>query len=188
MIKVGDWVTQYYAGYWMVVDIKPKYAEETVNTEYEQYKKGDLIGKWVLMKKAFTPKMKFKLDSASCDGAWCKPVSTEIKQQIEQYFKDHPKDYEKFCCMPFENRPLVSNAWVNLTNGEVEQFEKAIASLPASFTAKEAMAIFEAKGLTHCFAKPPTNYLFSCNHIKWELNEDFDPIFTDPSLSKVESN
>ena len=27
-IKIGDWVTQYSAGYWRVVDIFPKYADE----------------------------------------------------------------------------------------------------------------------------------------------------------------
>lgn len=28
MLKIGDWVTQYSRGYWQIVDIKPKYAEE----------------------------------------------------------------------------------------------------------------------------------------------------------------
>ena len=28
MIKIGDWVTQYSAGYWQVLDIVPKYADE----------------------------------------------------------------------------------------------------------------------------------------------------------------
>ena len=27
-LKVGDWVTQYSTGYWMVVEIFPKYADE----------------------------------------------------------------------------------------------------------------------------------------------------------------
>lgn len=28
MFQIGDWVTQYSVGYWQVVDIKAKYAEE----------------------------------------------------------------------------------------------------------------------------------------------------------------
>lgn len=28
MIKVGDWVAQYNAGYWKVINIIPKYADE----------------------------------------------------------------------------------------------------------------------------------------------------------------
>ena len=35
MLKIGDWVTQYSKGYWQIVDIKPKYAEE-----YYQFTKG----------------------------------------------------------------------------------------------------------------------------------------------------
>ena len=29
-LKVGDWVTQYSAGYWQVVGIFPKYAESNI--------------------------------------------------------------------------------------------------------------------------------------------------------------
>ena len=39
MIKPGDWVTTCYSGYWQVVDIKPKYADETRNNEYAKYNK-----------------------------------------------------------------------------------------------------------------------------------------------------
>ena len=28
MLQIGDWVTQYSAGYWQVVGIRDKYAEE----------------------------------------------------------------------------------------------------------------------------------------------------------------
>ena len=27
MLKIGDWVTQYSAGYWKVLNILPKYAD-----------------------------------------------------------------------------------------------------------------------------------------------------------------
>ena len=54
MLKIGDWVTQYSKGYWQIIDIKPKYAEEDYQYENGFFqKKGDLIGSWVLMKKGF---------------------------------------------------------------------------------------------------------------------------------------
>ena len=53
MLKIGDWVKQYCAGYWQIIDIKPKYAEEDVDNENLKCKKGDLIGSWALMKKRF---------------------------------------------------------------------------------------------------------------------------------------
>ena len=33
MLKIGDWVTQYSKGYWQIIDIKPKYAEEDYQYE-----------------------------------------------------------------------------------------------------------------------------------------------------------
>ena len=44
MIKTGDWVTQYSKGFWLVVDIKPKYADENYSSNGVEHKKGDLIG------------------------------------------------------------------------------------------------------------------------------------------------
>ena len=38
-IKIGDWVTQYSAGYWMVVNIFPKYADEDYSYNGKSWKK-----------------------------------------------------------------------------------------------------------------------------------------------------
>lgn len=186
MVKIGDWVTQYCKGYWQVVDIKPKYADETYKGETVQYNKGDLIGTWVLMKKAFTPKMKFRLDCDSCDGAWCKPVSPEVQAQIDQYFAEHPKDYEKFCNLPYTSRGAVTASWIHLNDDEVERFEATIRTLPETFTRDEAMKLIEENGLKHCFGKPPSNYIFYTWNIPWELTKEFDPIFRNPELKKNE--
>ena len=48
-LEVGAWVTQYSAGYWQIVDLKPKYAEE----DRAGKRKGDLIGQWALLKKGY---------------------------------------------------------------------------------------------------------------------------------------
>ena len=79
MVQIGDWVTQYRKGFWLVVDIKPKYADEDYFSEVanKQRKKGDLIGYWILMKKGFSQQMKFRIDSDTSDSLWCKPVSTD---------------------------------------------------------------------------------------------------------------
>lgn len=136
------------------------------------------------MKKAFTPKMKFRLDSDCSDGYWCKPVGPEIKHQIDQYFEEHPKDYERFCALPCSPRPTISSAWLNMTEEEAKRFETAIEAWPEVFTQEESMKLFEANGLAHCFGKPPANYIFYCNTRPWELNENFDPIFRNPKLEK----
>ena len=46
-IQIGDWVTQYSAGYWMVTNIFPKYADEDYNYDGKSWKKGDRLGDWI---------------------------------------------------------------------------------------------------------------------------------------------
>lgn len=182
MIKKGDWVTQYCKGFWMIVDIKPKYAEEDYSISSIDYKKGDLIGSWVLMKKAFTPKMKFRLDSGLCDSAWCKPVSREVLTLIEQYWSDHPEDYQKFVNTPFVDRPSVSTTWLELTDEQEELVQQAIRELPALFTKEEVLKTFKKYGIEKCFSRPPSNHTFVCKHTLWELDGNFDPLFKNPQL------
>lgn len=83
MFQIGDWVTQYSVGYWQVVDIKAKYAEEDSGYGKQFWKKGEQIGKWVFLKKAFTPKMKIQIRSECVDGEWCKmlPMRKEPKSK-----------------------------------------------------------------------------------------------------------
>ena len=56
-IRIGDWVTQYSAGYWMVTNIFPKYADEDYSYGNNSWKKGDRLGDWVVVKKGFTAKI-----------------------------------------------------------------------------------------------------------------------------------
>ena len=79
MFQIGDWVTQYSVGYWQVVDIKAKYAEEDSGYGKQFWKKGEQIGKWVFLKKAFTPKMKIQIRS-EC-GVKLLPMRKEPKSK-----------------------------------------------------------------------------------------------------------
>ena len=182
VIKIGDWVTQYSKGFWLIVDIKPKYAEDDCNRNGIVHKKGDQIGSWIVMKKGFTPKMKFRIDSDVCDSAWCKPVSADILELINQYFEKNPDDYQKFVNTPFVDRPAVSTTWLQLTGEQVSLFQKAIQELPELFTQEEALKLFEGYNLKQCFSPPPSNYTFVCEHTLWELDSNFNPLFKNPRL------
>ena len=59
-LQVGEWYTGYSAGFWQLIQIYPKYASFDYEGEKARWKKGDLIGQWCIVKKAFTPKMKKK--------------------------------------------------------------------------------------------------------------------------------
>ena len=177
-LEVGAWVTQYSAGYWQIVDLKPKYAEE----DRAGRRKGDLIGQWALLKKGFTPKMKFRLDCETVDAYWCKPINDEQKQAITQYFESHPEDHRRFEEQPFFERPTIATHWLNLTPEEVKRFQEALAFFPDKFTRAEGDSIFRERNLISCFSIPPANYVFHCKHILWELNPEYEPLFFDPVL------
>lgn len=183
MIKKGDWITQYSKGFWFVVDIKPKYAEENYISNGIEHKKGDLIGSWIIMKKGFTPKMKFRIDSDVCDSAWCKPVTSDILKLINQYFENNPANYQKFIDTPFVDRPSVSTTWLQLTIEQVDIFQHAIQELPELFTQKDALKLFERYNLKQCFSCPPSNFTFVCEHTLWELDKNFNPLYKNPRLS-----
>ena len=184
MLRIGDWATQYRKGFWQIIDIKPKYADEDYFSEVanKQRKKGDLIGNWILMKKGFTPQMKFRIDSDTADSLWCKPVSPDILKSINEYFEKNPKDYQKFIDTPFTDEPTISTTWLQLTEEQVDAFQNAIKQLPDLFTRDEAMQLFEKHNLKQCFSRPPSNFTFVCEHTLWELDENFNPIFKNPRL------
>ncbi len=183
MLKIGDWVTQYRKGFWKIVDLKPKYAEEDYyDDKGNLHKKGELVSSWALMKKGFTPKMKFMLDSDVCDFKWCRLIPPDIAEEINKYFKEHPKDHDKFSSLPFIDHPAVSTSWLHLTSEQVTSFEKVIQELPIQFTQNYAMQCFEKHGLKECFSLPPANYRFVCWHTLWELDEDCNPLYKNPEL------
>ena len=177
--EVGDWVTQFSAGFWQIVDLKPKYADG----DSGKHKKGDLIGQWALLKKGFTPKMKLRLDCEVVDSYWCKPITEEQRQTISQYFEDHPQDHKRFTESPYFDRPAITTEWLQLSAEEAMRFQKAISSFPDRFSWKDLEAILKAAGLSSVFAKPPANYVFQCKQTLWEINADCEPLFHDPILS-----
>ena len=183
MFQIGDWVTQYSVGYWQVVDIKAKYAEEDSGYGKQFWKKGEQIGKWVFLKKAFTPKMKIQIRSECVDGEWCKPVFIEKKYEIEQYFKEHPKDWNRFLSASVVIKPTIEPIWLNLSNEYVIKLEKLLTELPKPFTADMLRKLFDQNGIQVTF--PPTShilYLF-CN--SWEMDEKYNLLYFATKLNKV---
>ena len=87
-IKVGDWVTQYRTGYWMVKELHPKFSPFEVGSVH----KGDWQGYYAVLQKAFGSTFKFGIAFDSCDVSLCSPVSKEQLARIETYFEEHPKD------------------------------------------------------------------------------------------------
>ena len=113
-IKIGDFVTGYYSGYWQLIDIKPNIATYDYSSEHTQRKKGQVIGQLVILKKCFTNKMKPRIAFSCEDSHWLKPVSDHILIEIKKYFEEHPEYKQKFDAAEIKLRPYITNCWFDL--------------------------------------------------------------------------
>ena len=183
-IQIGDWVTQYSAGYWMVTNIFPKYADEDYNYNGKSWKKGDRIGDWIILKKGFTPKMKPSNACEFVDSQWCKPVTSDIVQSIEASFAANPNAKAKFEKAKNMPKPSVASAWMALTNEQAESFAECIKNLPDRFTVEQfwTQSASYRKYLVHPSKATHILYLFS---YFWETDEQFEPLHFGPELKKL---
>lgn len=170
-LKIGDWVTQYAAGYWQIVDIKPKYADEDYEGEKISWKKGDRIGEWCIMKKVFTPKMKFRLEMGCSDSTWCKKITENTRTEIQSYFEKNPSDWERFLHTPIKMRPAVSNLWLNMDEENAEKVENILKSLPVSFTREDLFTIFDQENVSFGMGRPPAAYLLNLFFYLYEIDD-----------------
>ena len=134
-IRIGDWVTCYYAGYWQVADIKHNSGDSRFS---------DVL---VIVKKGFTPNMEFRLSLKFCDIAWCKKISGEELGKIETYFRMHPDKKQEFDAF---NGPLagITKGWVvDATEEEVQMYNEKLRTLPKYFSLRQFNRLAEETGL-----------------------------------------
>ena len=175
MIKIGDFVTSCDAGYWQLIDIKPKIAYEDYEGESVRWKKGDLLGQWVILKKAFTPKLKPRIEFTYVDSAWLRPVSADVQAEISRYFSEHPEYKEKFDIAKMNLRPMITNCWLNLPQECEADFQEKIKKLPPKYTMDEFWDI--CKQYKQYVSQPPAKYLLNFLSYPWDLDDKANLLF-----------
>lgn len=184
MLQVGDWVTQYSAGFWQVVAIYPKFADDDYQGEKVSWKKGDRLGDWAILKKGLTPKMKFSNLCECVDAKWCKKVSDDQKSAIDAAFAVNPKAKLKFDKAPSVPQPYVAALWMDIPEERVREFTDLLASLPERFTDtqfREVTANF--KQYEH---RPPAGYVLYLFSYPWEMDENGNMLHFGPELKKYQ--
>ncbi len=171
-LQVGSWYTGYSAGFWQLKQVFPKYASYDYTGEKVKWKKGDLIGQWCIVKKAFTPKMRKSLCMEFTDSVWLKPVPEEIVCQIKQFFQDDPEYKKKFDLYDKPPAPMITNQWLSLTDSEEADLIEKLRFLPPQFSMDQFFSITQIP--KSCFHKPPTSHLLNFSGYPWELTESFD--------------
>ena len=183
MLKVGDWVTQYSAGFWQVTAIYPKFADDDYQGEKVTWKKGDRLGDWVVVKKGLTPKMKFSNLCECVDSAWCKPVNEDQLAAIHAAFLQNPKGKQKFEKASDQPKPYVAALWLDLPEERAEELSALLDTLPERFTDEQFRKhTAEFKQYERRSSGSYILYLFS---YPWEMDEQFNMLHHSPQLKKL---
>ena len=182
-IKIGDFVTGYGSGYWQLIDIKPHIATEDYNSAGIRWKKGQLIGQWAVLKKAFTAKMKPRIDFSCEDYRWLKPVPNDVLSEIEKYFEEHPDYKQKFDTAEIKLPKTITNCWIDLPEEKESDFRKALEKLPEQYTVGEFWKI--AERYKKHISKPPTRYLLNLlmTH-PWDIDKNGNALYSEWELVK----
>ncbi len=181
MVKIGDWVTQYSAGYWQIVDIIPKYDEDEPKGIFKKKKQ---IGCWAIVKKGLTPKMKPSNLCECIDISWCQPVSSDTTLEIKSFFKENEKAFEKFQNAPSKPNPYISSIWLNIPEEMEASFSELLASLPEKFTLDEFWKA--AKDFKDFVSKPPTTHILNFESYPWELDKKYNILYFNPTFKRVQ--
>ncbi len=175
MIQIGDFVTCSNAGYWQLIELKPKIANEDYNGEKVSYKNSDVIGQWAILKKAFTPKMKPRIDFEYEDASWLRPVPENALAEITQYFAENPSYKEKFDNAEIKLRPMITNCWMSLPTNKEDEFKAFLETLPSRFTEQEFRKL--SKPFYAYIGFPPSTHLLNLLTYPWDMNEHSDLIY-----------
>lgn len=181
-LKIGDYVTGYGSGYWQLIDIKPKIADEDYIGENVHWKKGQIIGQWAILKKCFTAKMKPRIDFSYEDSAWVKPVPDDIRIEIEKYFDENPKYKQKFDNTELKLQPMITNCWLALPAEREEDFRATLQKLPAQYSMNEFWKV--AKDYKKYTSNPPTKYLLNLFTYPWDTDKEAELIYSGWELVK----
>lgn len=122
-IKTGDWVESVYLkGYFKVYQIKPCYRE------------GKAEGCLLLLKKAFTPSMKFSFTTEKCHVAWCEKLTENKVRELERLLEENPSKKKKFEEMPPFFPYLQIFYFLNIPKDRIDSFREKLKELPRYFT------------------------------------------------------
>lgn len=168
-ISVGDWVTQYRSGYWVVKELHPKFSA----FEQGAIHKGDFLGYYAVLQKAFGSTFKFGMAVDTCDVSLCAPVSNEQLDQIETYFAEHPKDKLKFESAEVIVAPSITTVYLQIDEKQQECLSAALDKLLPTLTLPKLRGLLAEQGLSEVLPGADNTYLYLYGY-PWDLDANFD--------------
>lgn len=168
-ISIGDWVTQYRSGYWIVRELHPKFSA----FEQGAIHKGDFLGYYAVLQKVFSSAFKFGMAVDTCDASLCLPVSREQRNKIELYFEEHPKDRVKFESAVLSVAPSITTVNLKIDEKQQKCLSDAIDKLLPAITLSKLRALLAEHGLSEVLPGDDNTYLYLYGY-PWDLDANFD--------------
>jgi len=168
-IRIGDWVTQYRSGFWIVRELHPKFSPFEQGTIH----KGDFLGHYAVLQKAFSAAFKFGMTVDTCDVSLCSPVTKEQLARIETYFEEHPKDKLKFESAKVVVPPSITTVHLQIDDQQQAVLSAAIDRMLPTLTLPKLRALLAEHRLAEVLPGADNTYLQLYGH-SWDLDENFD--------------
>ena len=168
-ISIGDWVTQYRSGFWMVRELHPKFSPFEQGTIH----KGNFLGHYAVLQKAFGATFKFGMAVDTCDVSLCSPVSKKQRDKIETYFEEHPKDKLKFESAEVAVAPSITTVNLQIDEKQQEYLSLALDKLLPTLTLSKLRKLLAKHGLSEVLPGADNTYLYLYGY-PWDLDENFD--------------
>ena len=182
-MKIGDWVKGYYSGFFQITGFSSYYGFK----DDDWFEKGEKISDIVNLKKGFTSKLKFRLGADAVAVQWIKPLSEDIKNEIEQFWIDNPDKKQKFDNY-IAPEPL-GELWyeINIVEESVEQWKEAVDRLPIKINQEQLEGWISKKRLTYRkqygeSKKKKHQYFISTKIIPESIELGKAPLFEKPQL------
>lgn len=182
-VKIGDWVEGYSSGYFQVVGYGNIYAFK----DDDDYKKGQLITSTVNLKQGFTSKMKFKLGADFCAIGWIKPLSDEVVNMINEFWKNNPQKKQQF-----DNYTVVEqlgDLWyqMKIVEDSFDYWKMEVDKLPLKICQEQFIGWFDKrmKIYERCYAhskRKKHEYFITTNVIPESVQLGKPPLFEKPKL------
>lgn len=177
-IKVGDWVeSASLKGCFKVCQIKHGYRD------------GKDIGNILLLKKGFTPTMKFSFATEKCHAAWCQKLSESKVCEIERSLKENPAKMKKFEQLP-PLFPCIQNLYfLAVEKEQIESFREKLKGLPRYFTKEQFDFFVRRAGMENYIRSdspdPKNAVTFSIYTQEWMVDANKNMLFCDPRIGNV---
>lgn len=171
-ISIGDWVTQYKAGYWKVKELHPRRS----SCDYGRIHKGDPIGDEAVLQKAFSNTFRFGMEMSSCDVSLCQPVTKAVMRKIEKYFKEHPEDLIKFETSQIPVPPSITTIHLHIDEAQQAHISSLLNVELPHLTYPKIKEILSVNGIVEAMPGAHSMLLYLYGY-SWEQDENFDMIY-----------